>query len=88
MPNKTTPRGKSAQAPSTESVTLSVLAERVNRRLADKSLDDNKIKQVINSFFDTVRRDILDNGSFKLLGFGTFDRMLVDEKERTDRGTG
>ena len=88
MPNKTTPRGKSAQASSTESVTLSVLAERVNRRLADKSLDDNKIKHVINSFFDTVRRDILDNGSFKLLGFGTFDRMLVDEKERTDRGTG
>ena len=88
MPNKTMPRGKSTQASSTESVTLSVLAERVKRRLADKSLDDNKIKQVINSFFDTVRRDILDNGSFKLLGFGTFDRMLVDEKERTDRLTG
>ena len=88
MPNKNTPREKSMQASSTESVTLSVLAERVNRRLSDKSLDDNKIKQVINSFFDTVRRDILDNGSFKLLGFGTFDRMLVDEKERTDRVTG
>ena len=87
MPNKKIPREKSMQT-STESVTLSVLAERVNRRLADKSLDDNKIKHVINSFFDTVRRDILDNGSFKLLGFGTFDRMLVDEKERTDRLTG
>ena len=88
MPNKNTPRGKSVKANATESVTLSALAERVKRRLADKSLDDNKIKQVINSFFDTVRRDILDNGSFKLLGFGTFDRMLVDEKERTDRVTG
>ncbi|MGI5098040.1 HU family DNA-binding protein [Treponema socranskii] len=88
MPNKNTPRGKSVKANATESVTLSALAERVKRRLADKSLDDNKIKQVINSFFDTVRRDILDNGSFKLLGFGTFDRMLVDEKERTDRITG
>ena len=81
MPNKNTPREKSMQASSTESVTLSVLAERVNRRLSDKSLDDNKIKQVINSFFDTVRRDILDNGSFKLLGFGTFDRMLVYTRE-------
>ncbi|MGI5105568.1 HU family DNA-binding protein [Treponema socranskii] len=88
MPNKNTPRGKTTKANVAESVTLSVLAERVSRRLADKSLDDNKIKQVINSFFDTVRRDILDNGSFKLLGFGTFDRMLVDEKERTDRVTG
>ena len=88
MPNKNTPRGKTTKANAAESVTLSVLAERVSRRLADKSLDDNKIKQVINSFFDTVRRDILDNGSFKLLGFGTFDRMLVDEKERTDRVTG
>ncbi|MFC2282143.1 MAG: HU family DNA-binding protein, partial [Treponema socranskii subsp. buccale] len=88
MPNKNTPRGKTTKANAAGSVTLSVLAERVSRRLADKSLDDNKIKQVINSFFDTVRRDILDNGSFKLLGFGTFDRMLVDEKERTDRVTG
>ena len=88
MPNKNTPRGKTTKANAAESVTLSVLAERVNRRLSDKSLDDGKIKQVINSFFDTVRRDILDNGSFKLLGFGTFDRMLVDEKERIDRLTG
>ena len=86
MPNKKTTLKNAANA--SESVTVSVLAERIKSRLADKSLDDNKIKQVINSFFDSVRRDILDNGSFKLLGFGTFDRMLVDEKERTDPSTG
>ena len=86
MPNKKTTLKNAANA--SESVTVSVLAERIKSRLADKSLDDNKIKQVINSFFDAVRRDILDNGSFKLLGFGTFDRMLVDEKERTDPSTG
>ena len=86
MPNKKTTLKNAANA--SESVTVSVLAERIKSRLADKSLDDNKIKQVVNSFFDAVRRDILDNGSFKLLGFGTFDRMLVDEKERTDPSTG
>ena len=88
MPNKKTTRKNEAKANVSESVTLSVLAERIKSRLADKSLDDNKIKQIINSFFDAVRRDILDNGSFKLLGFGTFDRMLVDERERTDPSTG
>ena len=86
MPNKKTTLKNAANA--SESVTVSVLAERIKSRLADKSLDDYKINQLINTFFAAFWRDFLDYGSFKLLGFGTFDRMLVDEKERTDPSTG
>ena len=81
MPNK-----KSLKQKSSESLTLSTLAERVNNKIDD--IDENKIKQVTNAFFDVIKREILDTGSFKLLGFGTFDRMLVEESTRKNPRTG
>ena len=83
MPNK-----KSSKQNTSGLLTLSTLAERVNKKIGSKDVDETAIKQVTNAFFDVIKREILDSGSFKLLGFGTFDRMLVEESTRKNPRTG
>ncbi|MBQ9494122.1 MAG: HU family DNA-binding protein [Treponema sp.] len=83
MPNK-----KSSRKNTNESLTLSTLAERVNKKIGSKNVDENNIKQVTNAFFDVIKREILDTGSFKLLGFGTFERMRIEESTRKNPRTG
>ena len=68
-----------------DSITISTLAERVSK---ETGVEAEKVKQATNAFFDIITREILDSGSFKLIGFGTFNRMFVDESERKNPRTG
>lgn len=68
-----------------ESVSLNTLAERIS---AASGVEVEKVKNATNEFFNIITREILDSGSFKLIGFGTFNRMYVDETERKNSRTG